>query len=166
MLWNEDQLPRVKKETKPTLRGKWESVFSGRHMASVPQETQVVSVMTSQPLETKAKVRDDKGNRLLPHPIRRQNRLTARNKNPHRDQAINRKIRKTEMLRLCEISSKTQCFLTVHNIGQKASSTALENLFDTHGVHKTIDQRKIQHTIHPVFRYSKGIVPWCSLWAN
>ena len=97
MLWNEDQLPRVKKETKPTLRGKWESVFSGKHMANVPQETHVVSVMTSQPLETKAKVRDEKGNRLLPHPIRRQNRLTARNKNPHMDQAINRKIRKTRV---------------------------------------------------------------------
>ena len=27
MLWCDDHLPRVKKETKPTLRGKWESVF-------------------------------------------------------------------------------------------------------------------------------------------
>ena len=31
-LWKEEQSPRVKKERKPTLRGKWESVFSGRHM--------------------------------------------------------------------------------------------------------------------------------------
>ena len=35
MLWNEDQLPRVKKERKPTLRG----VFSGRHTDNVPKET-------------------------------------------------------------------------------------------------------------------------------
>ena len=45
MLWNEDQLPRIKKETKPALRGKWESVFSGSHMGNVPMETDVVSVM-------------------------------------------------------------------------------------------------------------------------
>ena len=48
------------------------------------QRPPVVSVMT-EPLETRAKVRDEKGDRLLPHPIRRQNRLTARNKHPHRD---------------------------------------------------------------------------------
>ena len=46
MLWNEDQLPRVKQETKPTLRRKWESVFSRTHMDNVPKETHVVSVMT------------------------------------------------------------------------------------------------------------------------
>ena len=46
MLWNEDQLPRVKKERKLALRAKWESVFSGRHMDNVPKETHVVSVMT------------------------------------------------------------------------------------------------------------------------
>ena len=54
-------------------------------------ETCAVSVMTCQPLETRDKVRDEKGDRLLVHPIRRQNRLTARDKNPHRDQAVNRK---------------------------------------------------------------------------
>ena len=53
--------------------------------------------MTSLPLETRAKVRDEKGDRLLPHPIRRRNRLTARNENPHRDQAMNRKTRKTRV---------------------------------------------------------------------
>ena len=93
MLWNEDQLPRVKKETKPTLRGKWESVFSGKHMDNVPKETHAVSVVTLWPLEARVKARDEKGDRLLPHPIRRQNRLTARDENPHRDQAINRKTR-------------------------------------------------------------------------
>ena len=60
-------------------------------MDSVPEETHVVSVMTQEPLETVAKVRDKKDDRLLLHPIRRQNRLTARNKNAHRDQAVNRK---------------------------------------------------------------------------
>ena len=29
-LWKEKQSPRVKKERKPTLRGKWESAFSGK----------------------------------------------------------------------------------------------------------------------------------------
>ena len=46
MFWNEDQSPRVKKERKPTLRGKWESVFSGSHMDNVSKETHAVSVMT------------------------------------------------------------------------------------------------------------------------
>ena len=46
MLWNEGQLPRVTKETKPPLRGKWKSVFSGRHKDNVPKEIPVVSVMT------------------------------------------------------------------------------------------------------------------------
>ena len=55
MLWNEDQLPRVKKETKPTLRGKWESVFSGKHMDNVPKETHAVSVVTLWPLEARGK---------------------------------------------------------------------------------------------------------------
>ena len=89
--WNEDQLPRIKKETKFTLRGKCESVVSGRDKDNVPKETHVVSVMTFQLLETRAKVRDEKGDRLLPHPIRRQNRLTERDKHRHMDQAINRK---------------------------------------------------------------------------
>ena len=42
MLWKDDQLPRVIEETKPTLRGKCESVFSGRQTDSVPKETHVV----------------------------------------------------------------------------------------------------------------------------
>ena len=49
------------------------------------------SVMTLQLLETGAVVRDDKDDRLLPHPTRRQNRLTARDKNSHRDHAVHRK---------------------------------------------------------------------------
>ena len=83
--------PRVKKERKPALRGKWESVFSGRHMDNVPKETQVGSVMTSKTLETEDKFRGEKDDRLLLHPTRRQNRLTARDKNPHRDEAVNMK---------------------------------------------------------------------------
>ena len=49
------------KDTKPALRGKWESVFSGKHTDNVPKETHVVSVMTFWPLETRAKVSDEKG---------------------------------------------------------------------------------------------------------
>ena len=60
-------------------------------MDNVPKETHVVSVMTPSAVETEDKVRDEKDDRLLPHPIRRQNRLTGRDKNSHRDQAVNRK---------------------------------------------------------------------------
>ena len=89
-----EQSQRVKKERKPPWRAKCKSAFSGRHKDNVPKETHVVSVMTCSPVETRAKIRDAKGDRLLPHPMQRQNKLTARNKNPHRDQAINRKTRK------------------------------------------------------------------------
>ena len=82
---------RVKKGRQPTLRGQWESVFSGRHMDNVPKETPVVSVTKSKTLETEDKVRGDKDDRLLLHPIRRQNRQTARDRNPNMDQAVNRK---------------------------------------------------------------------------
>ena len=81
-----------KQERKPTLRWKWDSVFSGRHLDKVPKETHVVSVMTHKPLETVAKVRDEKDDRLLLHPIRRQNRLKARDKNPQRDQVKKGKL--------------------------------------------------------------------------
>ena len=73
--WDRNQ--ESKKERKPTLRGKWESVFSGRHMDSVPKEAHAVSVMTKQPLATVAVVRDEKDHRLLPHQFRRQ-RLTVK----------------------------------------------------------------------------------------
>ena len=72
MLWKGDQSPRVKKERKPTLRGEWESVLSGRHMDSVQKETRVVSVITNWYKETYSVVRDEKDDRLLPHQIRRQ----------------------------------------------------------------------------------------------
>ena len=67
-------------------------------MDHVPKETHVVSFMTHSPVETRAKVRDEQGDRLRPHPMQKQNRLTATNKNPHRDQAINRKTRKTRTI--------------------------------------------------------------------
>ena len=66
-------------------------------MDNVPKETHAVSVMTSNPLETVEKVRDEKDDRLLLLPIRRQNRLTARGKHVYRDQAVDRK---TEWIRV------------------------------------------------------------------
>ena len=60
-------------------------------MDNVQKETRVVSVMTLYSLlETVALVRDEKDDRLLPHPMRRQ-RLMARDKNPQRNQATKRK---------------------------------------------------------------------------
>ena len=61
----------------PTVRAKWESVFSGRHMDNAPKETHAVSVMKPKPLATVAKVRDEKDDRFLPHQSRRQ-RLTVK----------------------------------------------------------------------------------------
>ena len=100
MLWKGFQSPRVNSETEPVFRGKWESVFSGRHQDNVPKDILVVSVMTLYFLlatEVVVTVQDEMDDRLLPHPMQRQNRLTERNKNPHRDQAINRKTRKTRV---------------------------------------------------------------------
>ena len=37
---------KSQKETKPTLRGKWDSVFSGQHTDNVRKETHEVSVTT------------------------------------------------------------------------------------------------------------------------
>ena len=71
------------------------SVESTRTMFQ--KETHAVSVMTPKPVETRAKARDEKDDRLLPHPIRRQSGPTARNINPHRDQGINRKTRETRV---------------------------------------------------------------------
>ena len=66
-------------------------------MDNVPKETHAVSVMTHKTLATEDTVRDEKDDRLLRIPIRRQNRRTARDKNPHRDQAVNRKTRWTRV---------------------------------------------------------------------
>ena len=74
--------PRVNMERKPALRRKWESVFSGRHMDDVPKETHEVSVITSKPLETVAKVTDEKGDRLLPHPVRRRKQTDGEGQKP------------------------------------------------------------------------------------
>ena len=74
-----------------------ESGIVFRHMDKVPKETHVVSVMTHKTLETEDKVRDEKDDRLLLHPIRRQNRLTAKDKHPHTDQAANRKTHWTRV---------------------------------------------------------------------
>ena len=68
-------------------------------MDNVPKETHAVSVMTHKTLGTKDKVRDAQDDRLLLHSIRRQkkDRLTARDTNPHRDLAVNRKIHWTRV---------------------------------------------------------------------
>ena len=70
-MWKVEQSLKVKKERKPTLKRKWESVFSGTHMDNVHKETHVVSVMTDLYKEACTVVRDEKDDRLLPHQIRR-----------------------------------------------------------------------------------------------
>ena len=62
------------------MKGKRENAFSGKQRDNVRNETHVVSVMIHWTLETEYEVRDDKDDRLLPHHIRSQRRLTARDK--------------------------------------------------------------------------------------
>ena len=59
-------------------------------MDNVPKETCVVPVMTQWFLETVAKVSDEKDDRLLLHPTRRQSRLTV-------TKATNRNVLTTEV---------------------------------------------------------------------
>ena len=54
------------KETNLTLRGKWESVFSGKHMDTVPEETHVVWIMTHKPLGNKGSGHRRKGRSSSP----------------------------------------------------------------------------------------------------
>ena len=59
----------------PMLRGKWESVFSGRHKDNVQKEIPLVSVMTLPWLLATGvvvTVKDEKDDRLLLHPMQRQ----------------------------------------------------------------------------------------------
>ena len=69
-------------------------------MDNVRKETHVVSVMNG-PLETVAVVRDKKDDRPLPHQIRRP-RLTAREKNPQKNQATEMKERIPRRYRNCD----------------------------------------------------------------
>ena len=87
MLWNGDQSPRVKKERKPTLRGKWESVFSGGHKDNVPKETHAVSVMTHKPPGNSGEGQRRKGrSSSLAVPLHKAKQLlTARDKNHPKD---------------------------------------------------------------------------------
>ena len=90
MLWKGEQSPRVKKERKPALREESGRVFAVEGTWTMfKRKFSVVSVTTLYLFLEKevAVVRGEKDDRLLLHPIRRQNRLTARDKNPQRDQA-------------------------------------------------------------------------------
>ena len=75
MVRNEDQSPRVVKDTKPALRGMWERVFqwkaqercSKRNSCSFSHDPFLAS-------GNKVVVRDKEDARLLPHPMQRQER--------------------------------------------------------------------------------------------
>ena len=66
----EEQLPRVGKGRNPTLRRKWGSAFSGSKIDNVAKETHVVSPMILS-LETDTRLKRERANRLLLHPIQR-----------------------------------------------------------------------------------------------
>ena len=69
MLWNEDQLPRVKWEKKP-LKRKWESVFSGTAQGQCSKGD---SCSFSHDKQASGNSGGGKGHdRLLPHLILRQ----------------------------------------------------------------------------------------------
>ena len=59
----------------PTLRGKWEIVFSGRHMDDVPKKTHDPSPASGN---------SGSGQSLLPHQVRRQ-RLTVKKATKKKD---------------------------------------------------------------------------------
>ena len=89
----------VKKERRLSLRRKSERVFLVDDTWTMFQRRFMqLSVMTQQPLITVTKNRDGKGrsDRLLLRPIREQSRLTERDKNPQREQSIERKALQTE----------------------------------------------------------------------
>ena len=78
---------KSQKGKKAYVERKVEECFQWKaHGQCVQKETHVVSVMTD-----KAPGNSGSGQRRKGHPIRRQNRLTAREKSPQRDQAIKRK---------------------------------------------------------------------------
>ena len=88
MLSKEEQSPKSPTGKKAYVERKV-SVFSGRHMDKCSKgdscsfsHHRLASRNICDGSETK---NDD---RLLPRPIRRQNRLTARDKNPHRKKAM------------------------------------------------------------------------------
>ena len=58
-----------RKGNKAYVERKVGQCFSGKHADRVPKETHAVSVMTHKPLETRTRVRDEKGDRFLPHPF-------------------------------------------------------------------------------------------------
>ena len=68
--------------------------FQWKAHGQCSKKTHVVSVMTDQHKETCAVVRDEKGDRPLPHQIRRP-RLTTREKNPQKHQATEMKALQT-----------------------------------------------------------------------
>ena len=66
-LWIEEELPRVEKERKPTLREKWEKPFNGWQKDNVPKETCAVSPMIRY-LETDTRLKGGKGQSSSPAP--------------------------------------------------------------------------------------------------
>ena len=92
MLWKEDRLPGVKKGNEAHDERKVEECYQWKahgqcskgDSCSFSHDRLASAQWQWQGSETK------KGERLLPHPIRGQNRLTTR-KNPHSHQAVNRK---------------------------------------------------------------------------
>ena len=88
MLWKGDQSPRVKKGKKACVARKVGECFQWEAHGQCSKGDLCSFSRDIQAFGNSGK--DEKDDRLLLHPIRRQNRLTARDINPHRDQAVNR----------------------------------------------------------------------------
>ena len=153
MLWKGDQSPRVNKGTKLTLKGKWESVFSGEHIGNVPKETHVVSVMTHWPLETVIVARDEKDVHLLPHSIQRK-RLAERNKNLlYKNQSIKRKARQIKEARFDPDTSFVNMRRVSFGILPCVRTASLKKVVDmvTNAISDTVGQKR-----RPTKRSKKG----------
>ena len=91
MLWKGDQSLRVKKERKPTLRGKWESVFQWKAHGQCSRGDSCSFSHESQAPGNSGKGQRQTGRSSSLASQSKANKLTARDKNPHRDQAMNRR---------------------------------------------------------------------------
>ena len=109
MLWNEDQLPRVKKETKPTLRGKWESFQWKAHGQCSTGDSG--SFCHDLPASgNKGEGQRRKGQSSSPASHSKAKQTDGEEQKSSQGSGNKQENLKDGMLRLCEISSKTQCF--------------------------------------------------------
>ena len=112
----EEQSQRVKKQRKPTLRGKWWSVFSGRHMDNVRKETHVALVMTDLWKETSAVARDEEDEKA---------KTDGEGENPQEHQATEMKALQTKRAKFRAVTKNCKSRHVVFGILPCVKTTSL-----------------------------------------